>query len=552
MQYTDKDRPDNFTPPAAAEDVSKEALAQSYYHLYDQYRQLQHDFHQLTEAYEATQVEYTESSLFDVLESSPEIILSINRQHEVTMMNSACEKHFAELYHVHIKTGDSLDSIFDEDEQIYWHPIFAAVFEGNFQKSVLQKNVNGKISYLETMLYPMYTGQDTINYISVYCKDITESQLTEQAIRENEQNLSEAHKIARSGSWEYHVKEQKVTLGKETIILFALPDPGEKVTLPIEEILLNFIYPDDLPYFVCKLSAAMQYLNQPEKYQDYFEYRFVRPDGEIRHLVLYAHFKNNQPDTIYGVTRDVTEQKEIEKRLIEQNQELTKVNNEIDRFVYRVSHDLRAPIASILGLINIARYETCLDKIMEYLTLQEKSMLKMDGFIQEIIDFSKNSRLQISKDPIDFKLLVSKVFEAQSHTPNVQLVALQSTINQTGVLISDQHRIYVIFNSIVMNAIRYANLKQKKPWVKITVSVSPKEVVVTVKDNGIGIHEKHLNHIFDMFYRANDINPGSGLGLYVAKETAQKLGGHITLSSTLGEGTCFNIVLPNLDTHSYS
>jgi len=236
-----------------------------------------------------------------------------------------------------------------------------------------------------------------------------------------------------------------------------------------------------------------------------------------------------------------------------QNRELKKVNSELDRFVYSASHDLRAPLTSLLGLIQLARDENDLETIRNYLDLQEKSIHKLDNFIQDIVNISKNARTEIRQDDIDFRELIEDIFDQLDYMDHTRLVEKSIVISQETPFYSDQHRLGIVLNNLLSNAIRYAAPHRKDAYIKVQVEVSKDEALLHIEDNGRGIAEEHLEKIFDMFFRTDNDKTGSGLGLYIVKETLDKLGGQIRVSSTLGKGTIFTVKIPSeVPCHSLS
>ena len=119
----------------------------------------------------------------------------------------------------------------------------------------------------------------------------------------------------------------------------------------------------------------------------------------------------------------------------------------------------------------------------------------------------------------------------------------QIQIKNEIVFLGDRNRIQIILNNLLANAIRYRH-PARKPEVVVEAVLKGQFVQITVKDNGIGINEKHIGKIFDMFYRTSDTSSGSGLGLYIVRETIKKLNGSIDVVSHVNEGTSFTIVLP--------
>ncbi len=230
----------------------------------------------------------------------------------------------------------------------------------------------------------------------------------------------------------------------------------------------------------------------------------------------------------------------------EKNRELHKLNTELDSFVYSVSHDLRAPLSSILGLINVSKIDEDKENLPVYLEKIEASVNKLDDFIKEIISYSRNVRLKVDIEEVDLRALVEEVLEglAYMNPENKVKVMVESSANT--LFRTDKIRLTIILNNIISNAFRYYKSYINDAYVKIKIMVTPSRGVITIADNGIGIKPDRLKKIFDMFYRATDAGNGSGLGLYIAKESVLKLEGTLTVDSEFERGTTFTITLPSL------
>jgi signal transduction histidine kinase len=237
----------------------------------------------------------------------------------------------------------------------------------------------------------------------------------------------------------------------------------------------------------------------------------------------------------------ITSRNELGKRYVE----LEKVNQEMDNFVYSVSHDLRAPIVSALGLVSIALDETELDKIKYYLSLEERSLLKLDKFISEILVYSRNSRTEVLCEEIIMEQIIADIMEFQKLDLPSSPVKMKVEMDTTMPFYSDSKRLYAILNNLISNGVRYKNKNNVDAFVHVSVQISPEKAIVKVIDNGIGIEEKHLPKIFEMFYRAHTRSEGSGLGLYIVREVVEKLKGKIWVDSQVGEGTTFYLEVPN-------
>jgi PAS domain S-box-containing protein len=258
------------------------------------------------------------------------------------------------------------------------------------------------------------------------------------------------------------------------------------------------------------------------------------------------HDKAGKVIQFIAIESDVSERKAIQQALVDRHEELVKINAELDRFVYSASHDLRAPIASLLGLIEVARLEPNRDTIISLLDLQKKSLHRLDRFIKDIVDHSRNTRLGLDNEPVQFENIVNTTFEQLNFMDNVARIKKEIRIHQEGVFFSSPTRLEIIFNNLISNSIKYADLLKKESLITIDIQSTPAHTHIEVSDNGEGIPVEALDRIFDMFYRASERGTGSGLGLYIVKEAIQKLGGEIRATSVLHKGTKFVIDLPGV------
>ncbi len=228
------------------------------------------------------------------------------------------------------------------------------------------------------------------------------------------------------------------------------------------------------------------------------------------------------------------------KRVIElQNDELQKRNEELDRFVYSASHDLRAPLASIKGVIGLMKLENKDDS--EYSTMIMDRISVMEDFIHDIVHYSRNTRAEVKIEKIVLFDLIIEIQKALSHFENAQKIELKNQVDQSLIIESDAYRLRVILTNFISNAIKYADLSKERPSVVIRFEEQDKQNIIRVEDNGIGIDKNHVTEVFRMFYRASQISEGSGLGLYIAIESAKKLGYELEVQSTKGEGSTFLI-----------
>jgi PAS domain S-box-containing protein len=234
---------------------------------------------------------------------------------------------------------------------------------------------------------------------------------------------------------------------------------------------------------------------------------------------------------------DVTDRKMKEYALIRSNEQL-------DQVIYKTTHDLKAPLMSAIGLINLAARSEEVDK-GKYLDMIRKSLMKLDSFIEEMNDFFRNEKMEVQREWIEIRSVIDEEIYHLENLPEFQNVKVFFDFEASCDFYSDSIRVRTIVTNILSNAIKYSDLKKKEPFIRINVSLNREFCQIRIVDNGIGIDKKHQDKIFDLFFRATTHSRGTGLGLFIVKDTIQKLQGTIEVDSMLDEGTTFLIRIPN-------
>ncbi|MEP2669598.1 MAG: HAMP domain-containing sensor histidine kinase [Cyclobacteriaceae bacterium] len=227
-----------------------------------------------------------------------------------------------------------------------------------------------------------------------------------------------------------------------------------------------------------------------------------------------------------------------------QNAELVKINNELDRFIYSSSHDLRAPLSSLLGLIQLTELEHEESLKKDYLKMMRGRIAAMDLFIKEIIDYAKNARKETEYESIVLHDEIQKIIQDLKYMEGANTVTIQCTGLEGITINGDLMRIRIVLSNLISNAIKYRDGTKERCELLIHAVTDSKSVALEFKDNGIGISPSHHEKIFAMFYRAHEISTGSGLGLYLVRETLINLKGSIKIISEVGQGSTFTITLP--------
>ena len=240
-------------------------------------------------------------------------------------------------------------------------------------------------------------------------------------------------------------------------------------------------------------------------------------------------------------TRELMMQKE---QLKVANEELMIINTELDNFVYRSSHDLVAPLKSLKGLVNLARHEKPSEIQTTYLKMMESSIGKLEDFIKSIMEYSMNVKKEIEKETINLDNVLEDILSELKFFDKADRVKVVKKFDKQVCLATDPERLKIVLSNLVTNSIKYHNYEQNLPLIEIDAFGERDHFKITVADNGMGIEDQYLDKIFDMFFRASSTSDGSGLGLYIVKDTLAKIKGDIAVHSTYGEGTTFTISLP--------
>jgi signal transduction histidine kinase len=227
------------------------------------------------------------------------------------------------------------------------------------------------------------------------------------------------------------------------------------------------------------------------------------------------------------------------------NDELQKAYNELDKFSYSVTHDMRGPLLSILGAVEAAQHMEDIVEIRKMLLMMKESVRNLDDFIQSIHDYFNLNRGELEIKEIDFKEIVDEQIKIFNFTSLVSDVTFNSSIEQKETFRGDEISIKLILNNLLSNAFKYQKKDNKEKLVKLKILVENGKAMIEVRDNGVGINQNYIGDIFNMFFRASSQEVGSGFGLYNVKAAVSKLNGKITVDSEVDKGTSFKVIIQN-------
>jgi len=287
-------------------------------------------------------------------------------------------------------------------------------------------------------------------------------------------------------------------------------------------------------YILFVMSFFVNYSILPERYYD----------EETLIYFLILNFSAALPSAILSVNLLVALNRYSALKLVENTDLLMKTNAELDRFVYSTSHDLRAPLSSVMGLINITEKSREPEEMIRYLGMMRDRVTSLDRFIRDITDYSRNNRLEVKREKVYLQSMVNEIWENLKFSADAETIQFKNEIPEQLFIHVDRSRLQVVLGNLISNAMRYHDNEKSEPFILVEHYITGNIICLKVADNGQGIPKEFHTKVFDMFFRANEKSKGSGLGLYIVKEAIMKLSGSIQLDSEPRAGTTFTVRLP--------
>lgn len=497
-------------------------------------KQLQ-EANQLLKAEKLTE---NEKKYRSVVDSIREVIFQTDTHGKLSFLSLAWKEVSGN--NIHDSLGQSIINFIHPDDRSNVSRLFEDIIQGKKDEVKCEArftNNRYNIFWAEIFVKAYLDDSGKIIGTSGTLDDITKQKHAEATLRQSKQLLESVSKNIKEAIIRIDYKAGLVYFNQAFKEMFGYESDNEVQEMPVN---LLFANQRDLKVYT--------HILREQKFLTNKIILFKRKDGStFWGLSSFTLIQEENGNEIYdGAIRDITDRQEAEKNLKEKNQELRKTNEELDRFVYSASHDLRAPLASTLGLINISRISPEEKERIYYLDLMEQSLNRMDKIIQDLTDYSRNARLEIETEEIDFDGLVKDVLQRLKYLKTVDDVTINTKIEAKDTFYSDKIRLYVIMINLLSNSIKYHKYDQPHPFINVSIAIDAKEAVIQITDNGIGIEKSYLDKIFTMFFQVSRDSFGSGLGLYIAKETINKLNGNISVKSVVNKGSTFTVILPNV------
>lgn len=472
-------------------------------------------------------IEYS-ADAFVIIDENLNVIFASNSFERVTGYNPR-----------EISNTSFFDQIYSGDLELIKTHLNSVLSNPDKPTTVLYRRIkkDGTVIWCESIAVNLL-GNPAISGIIINFRDVTEQKNYEDALEHSGRKL---RALIENSAEAIIITDENLNITYASDSLYRVA--GYKPDDILGSSILTLAHPDEKDMLATFMEDVMTHPGKPRKLV--YHTRTKNADYIWCERVTINLLDDPAIKGVVSNFMDITERKEKEEALEISNKELQKRNDELDRFVYSVSHDLRSPLTSILGLIDVSKMCTTTSEIQDILEMIKQSVDKLDSFICDVLDYSKNARVEIGKDFVNFQQHLDDITSSLRFLNIDKPIRLESNVVMQSDFYSDNYRIGIILNNVISNAIKYSSHEVPDPFIQVTIKSDKDKATITITDNGIGIAEEYHSKIFDMFFRATAISVGSGLGLYIVNETLKKLKGSISFESTVGKGTTFVISIPN-------
>lgn len=359
------------------------------------------------------------------------------------------------------------------------------------------------------------------------------------------------------GDWNWDAVTDEMTISDRTAAIYGLP-PGIRGA---REAMRTALHPDD------RERARHAAARAAETGTDYeIEYRVQHPTGGLRWVAVKGRPRFGDDGRVVGmlgVVQDITERKRVElelresreklashaemleRHVAERTEKLRETIGELEAFSYSVSHDMRTPLRSMHGYAQrlLKNHRASLDaEGIHHLERISVNAQRLEMLVRDVLTYSRVSKSDVPLAPVDLGRFLDELLPTLglAHREDMEIVV------QKPLPVVYGHEAYLsqVFSNLIGNAVKFA-AEGRRPRIEIKAAVRDREATISVCDNGIGIAEEHFPRIFEIFGRVYPDKKfeGTGIGLSIVRKAVQRMGGQVSVQSTLGQGSCFSFTL---------
>ncbi len=501
---------------------------------------------------ERKRAEEIRTRLAAIVESSNDAIIGKDLNGIITSWNKGAEKIYG--YSAAEIIGKTITELAPPERHAEIEGFLEKIRRGetvvNYESDRIRKD--GTCIYVALTLSPIRDASGKICGISTIARDITERKNAEFVLRQSEEALKEAQRLAHVGSWHMDLATNQVVWSEVLYKMYGF-DPSQPPPLYTESMKLF------TPESWGKLSSAITRATETGIPYE-LELEMVPKAGGLGWMLARGELVRDErgiPVRVRGVVMDITERKraekeinalnrELEQRVIARTAELEAANKELEAFSFSVSHDLRAPLRAIDGFSKIL-----LEDYQDKLDAEGKRLLnvvmdnthRMGDLIDDILKFSRAGRVELSFVGIDMEALAREAyaeFQLAVGKGNLQL-----EIEALPPARGDRAMMHQVFANLLANAIKFSR-NSEPPKIEVGAYAEGNEMVYFVRDNGVGFDMQYIGKLFGVFQRLHGVDEfeGTGIGLAIVKRVVNRHGGRVWAESKVGEGATFYFSLP--------
>ncbi|HMI02125.1 MAG TPA: PAS domain S-box protein [Pedobacter sp.] len=403
---------------------------------------------------------------------------------------------------------------------------------------------DGTWKWLEATITNML-HDPSINGIIDNFRDVTQAKASERQrefdkenLLHSQEKLKEAQALAHMGSWQLDFKTNLLQLSDESCRIFGVCNKDNQLTFAAWS---KLVHSDDRSFVLKTIKASRDSLTDIS-----YHHRIVRKDGTIRHIYSESKFVfdfNNSATGLYGIMQDITERKMAEEEREKNTADILSRNKDLEQFSYIVSHNLRSPVANIIGLSEALRVEDLdpktKDEVMEGIS---DSVIKLDEVITDLNYILQTKQHVSHKEIVHFSKIAADIKTSIDKQVEKENALIVWDFAEADKMLTVKSYLHSIFYNLINNSLKY-HQPDVAPLIEIKSRKQKNKILLIFKDNGIGIDLQHKGEqVFGMYKRFHpQISDGKGMGLYMVKTQVESIGGKIYIESQVNEGTTFTI-----------